>query len=144
MNLEHADHAERHQAAVNSDRQQDHLISALKDSADALAVYTKQSPFTNKTEEQECLGKILSKLLNFCDIFVDLFPLYKLAFEEAMEGERRRQELQILTFTTLKNFQSYAVAVTRSLRPFFLGCKVMSVMFEISPEEFNRQLNSFR
>jgi hypothetical protein len=144
MNFEIADHAARHEAAVTSDRQQEQIVRKLKESADALDVYRKQSPFTNKQEEQDCLGKILTKILDFCDFFISIFPLYKHAFEEAMEGERRRRLDNKLKFCTLKNFQAYAVALARSLRPFFLGCKVMSVMFEISPEEFNTQLNNFR
>ena len=144
MNFEIADHAARHSAAVASDRQKDQIFSKLKDSADALEIYKKQSPFLEPQEEQDCLGKILSKILDFCDFFTSIFPLYKHAFEETMEGERMRRLENKLKFITLKNFQAYAVALVRSLRPFFLGCKVMSVMFEIPSEEFNRELNNFR
>ena len=132
---------ERHQAAVESDRLYDSLKDAINEVASELHVWREQAPFVDKVPEQEILLKIFNKMTVFCTKFCAVFPVYSACCEDFRFGEFVKIEQGELEIHPLRNFHIYMREILRSLKPFFFGAKIISVIFQL-PE--NRFLEEFR
>jgi hypothetical protein len=119
----------------------DDLREALNTVADELQVWRDQAPFEDKDSEQDCLQKILNKLVNFCNKFCIIFPFYKHLCEDFRFGEFVKIEAGELQIHPLRNFHVYMIEIVRALKPIFFGAKVITVLFQLPEKRF---LDEFR
>ena len=132
---------ERHQAAVDSDRQYDSLKEAINEVASELHIWRVQAPFPEKELEQEVLLKIYNKMTAFCTKFCTVFPVYSTCCEDFRFGEFCKIEKGELEIHPLRNFHIYMREILLSLKPFFLGAKIITVIFQLPERRF---LDEFR
>ena len=132
----HTSMLERHEAAVASDKIFTDLQDAVNSVANLLQAWDTASNNESEAQKQERLSNVFKQMNLFCEKLVSVFPFYEHACNDFRYGEFMKigsGELQIHPF---KNFQTYMVEVLRSLKPLFLGSKVITVLFQLPRKRF--------
>ena len=135
MSPGHVSMLERHEAAVVSDKIFTDLQDSINKVADLLQAWDARKEQDAETS-QKYLQKIFVQTNAFCDHFVSVFPFYEHACNDFRYGEFVKINDSKLEIHPFKNFQTYMVDVLRSLKPLFLGAKIITVLFQLPRKRF--------
>ncbi len=135
---------ERHNAAVESDRLFTNLQDAANRVAHDLQAWDDRNMEASPAEEQEALKVIYEKCTEFCATLVNTFPIYKHICQDFLYGEFIKISRNGLEIHPFKNFQTYMVEVLRSLKPFFLGAKTITVLFQHPRKRFLSEFQNIK
>ena len=144
MNPEHVSMLERHEAAVASDKIFTDLQDAINKIADLLHAWDARDKTLSEEDKQEKLLKIFTTTNAFCDQLVSVFPIYEHACNDFRYGEFMKISSGDLAIHPFKNFQTYMVDILRSLKPLFLGAKVITVLFQLPRKRFLSEYKQIR
>ena len=144
MNPTHVSMLERHEAAVDSDKIFSDLQDAINSVADLLQAWDENESDETEAGKQRRLLEIFTRMNKFCTEFVSVFPFYEHACDDFRYGEFMKIGTADLTIHPFKNFQTYMVDILRSLKPLFLGAKVITVLFQLPRDRFLSEFRQIR